>query len=92
QLGRIRQILIVVFVGSAIAALLATLTSGFLAPYYEGQAQQTQRQVAERRALMRGGASGPANSALELIERRKQSTPSSVIVLEALSALLPDHT
>lgn len=92
QFGRIRQILSVIFAVSAIAALVALLTSGFLAPYYESQTQQTQRQVAERRALMRGGTSGPANSALELIERRKQSTPSSVIVLEALSVLLPDHT
>ena len=27
-----------------------------------------------------------------MLERRKQSTPSSVIVLEALSQILPDHT
>jgi len=92
QLGRIRQILIVIFAASAIAALGAMLTSGFLAPYYDDQAQQTQRQVAEQRTKMRAGTVGPASSALELIERRKQTTPSSVIVLEALSALLPDHT
>ncbi len=42
--------------------------------------------------MMRAGTGGPAGSALDLIERRKQSTPSSVIVLEALSALLPDNT
>lgn len=92
QFGRIRQLLTVVFVVTGIAALAAMLISGFLAPYYDSQAQLTQRQVAERRALMRAGTSGPANSAVELLERRKQSSPSSVIVLEALSALLPDHT
>jgi len=92
QLGRIRQILTVIFAVSGIAALGAMLTSGFLAPYYDDQAQQTQRQVTERRTKMRTGTAGPASSAAELIERRKQSSPSSVIVLEALSALLPDHT
>ncbi|MCP4618173.1 MAG: PilN domain-containing protein [Bradyrhizobium sp.] len=92
QLGRVRQILLVIFAASGMAALGAMLTSGFLAPYYDDQAQQTQRQVAERRIKMRTGTAGPASSALELIERRKQSLPSSVIALEALSALLPDHT
>ena len=92
QIGRIRQILVAILAASGIAALAALLTSGFLAPYYDNQANQAQRLVAERRALMRAGTAGPANSALELIERREQSTPSSVIVLEALSALLPDHT
>lgn len=92
QLGRIRQILIVLFAVSGIAALGAMLVSGFLAPYYDDQLEQTQRRVADRRAIVRAGTPGRSNSALDLIERRKQSTPSSVIVLEALSALLPDHT
>ncbi len=41
QLGRTRQILIVIFAASGIAALGAMLVSGFLAPYYDDQLQQT---------------------------------------------------
>lgn len=92
QLGSLRRMLMVVFAISAISALGAMLVSGFLTPYYDDQVQQTQRRVADRRAIVRAGSVGPTSSALELIERRKQSTASSVIVLEALSALLPDHT
>lgn len=92
QLDRIRQILIVIFAVSGLAALGTMLTSGFLAPYYDDQLEQTQRRVADRRAIARAGSTGRANSALDLIERRKQSTPSSVIALDALSAVLPDHT
>lgn len=92
QLGRARQILTVIFAASGIVALGTMLATGFLTPYYDDQLQQTQRRVADRRAIARTGSAGPASSALELIERRKQSSPSSVIVLEALSAALPDHT
>ena len=92
QLGRIRKILMVLFAVSGTMALGAMLLSGFLAPYYDDQLEQTQRRVADRRAIMRTGTPGTSNSPLGLIERRKQTTPSSVIVLEALSALLPDHT
>jgi general secretion pathway protein L len=41
---------------------------------------------------MRGSQGGAGSSPLELLIRRKQTTPSSVIVVEALSALLPEHT
>ena len=60
--------------------------------YYDGQDQQIQRRIAERRAVIRASQAGSGNSALELLERRKHSAPSSVMVLEALSAILPDHT
>ena len=92
ELGRIRTVLLVVFVATGLAATTATIASGFLTDYYDGQAQQIQRRIAERRAVIRAGQAGSGNSAVELLERRKHSTPSSVMVLEALSAILPDHT
>lgn len=92
QIDRIRQVLIMLFAVSGIAALGAMLVSGFLSPYYDDQLEQAQKRVADRRALARAGTAAGSNSALDLLERRKQSSPSSVMVLEALSALLPDHT
>ena len=41
---------------------------------------------------MHGNQTGTGSSPLELLIRRKQTTPSSVILIEALSGLLPEHT
>ena len=41
--------------------------------------------------MRRDGAAG-SSPAQQLLEQRKRATPSAVIVLEALSRLLPDHT
>ena len=41
---------------------------------------------------IRAGADGGDRSPLAVLERRKHQTPASVIVLEALSRTLPDHT
>jgi general secretion pathway protein L len=49
------------------------------------------RQIAARRVAMRAG-DAPGDAALAALERRKHETPSSVIVLEVLSQILPDHT
>jgi general secretion pathway protein L len=91
-LGRIRIVLLAVFITTGFAALASIGVSGFLAPHYDDQLAQTQRRIAERRAVIRAGQNSSGSSAVELLERRKQTTPSSVVVIEALSALLPDHT
>ena len=41
---------------------------------------------------LRAGSDGSDRSPVAALERRKYETPASVIVLEALSQLLPDHT
>jgi general secretion pathway protein L len=81
--------------GLATVGLLAMLSmgaSGFIADSYDAQHQQIQRRIAERRAIMRGNQTGTGSSPLELLIRRKQTTPSSVILVEALSSVLPAHT
>ena len=52
------------------------------------------RRIAERRAAMRAGREGGRRPRrpLRALERRKYQSPSSVIVLEVLSQILPDHT
>src|SRR5688500_10839074 len=57
------------------------------------QQDELSRRIAERRALIRAGREGPqAATPLRALERRKFQSPSSVIVLEVLSQILPDHT
>jgi general secretion pathway protein L len=91
ELGRIRMALLAIFIGSGLSAVASSVGSGFLADYYDGEKQQVEHRLAERRAALRASQSGDG-SASELLDRRKQTSPSSVIVLDALSALLPDNT
>jgi general secretion pathway protein L len=48
--------------------------------------------IAAHRAKLRAGGDAIRDSALAALERRRHETPSSVIVLEVLSQILPDHT
>ncbi|MES2194891.1 MAG: PilN domain-containing protein [Pseudomonadota bacterium] len=81
--------------GLAVTGLLAASSigvGGFVADAYDTQHQQLQRRIAERRAIMQGSQTGSGSSPLELLMRRKQTTRSSVLVIETLCALLPEHT
>ncbi|KAA5603685.1 PilN domain-containing protein [Blastochloris sulfoviridis] len=88
---RVRSGLHVAFVACGLAALVTMTAAGFVADHYDAQTQQLQQRIAERRAAIRAGQGG-GSSAQGLLERRKHATPASVMALEALSALLPDHT
>jgi general secretion pathway protein L len=90
ELGRIRTALLAAFVVTGLAATASLIASGFLADYYDEQAQQIQRRIAARRVELRAGQDGDSSTAL--LAKRKHTTPSSVMVIEELSALLPDHT
>lgn len=90
--SRMRLALVALFATAGVLAVLSAGVGGYMVDSYDAQHQQIQRRIAERRAIMRGGPNGAGNSPLELLIRRKQTTPSSVIVVEALSALLPEHT
>jgi general secretion pathway protein L len=89
---QMRLALIACLVTTGLLAMLSVSVGGFVADSYDAQQQQIQRRISERRAIMRGNQTGSAGSPLEILVRRKQTTPASVIVIEALSALLPDHT
>ena len=90
ELGRIRVALLGVFAASGLAAVASVAASGFIADHYDEQRQQLQHRIAERRAELRAGQDGDSITAL--LAKRKHTTPSSVMVIEELSALLPDHT
>jgi general secretion pathway protein L len=90
--GRMRLALVAGLATTGLLAMLSIGVVGFIADSYDAQNQQIQRRIAERRAIMRGGQTGSGGSPIELLIRRKQSTPSSVLVIEELSALLPEHT
>jgi general secretion pathway protein L len=75
-----------------VAALLALLASTWIAGYLGAQEDELARQISQRRAAIRAASDGGDRTPVAALERRKYETPSSVIVLDALSQLLPDHT
>ena len=72
------------------AAALALLLAAYVGDSLDTEQQQLMRRISERRAALRLGPGG--DSALGLLARRKQTSPASVVVLEALSQALPDGT
>jgi general secretion pathway protein L len=90
--GRLRRILASVILASGIAAL-ASITVGAMAlDALDSELADLSHKIAARRVAMRLGDGPAASSAQRALAQRKQATPSSVLVLEALSKILPDHT
>jgi general secretion pathway protein L len=89
---RLGRILLVVLAAAAAGALLAMGAAAFVAESLDTQQSELARQISVRRAAIRAGSESRDSSPVAALERRKYETPASVIVLEALSHALPDHT
>lgn len=88
--GRIRRGLMGFLVLAALMALAGGIANEVLGDGLEEQKADITRAISALRAsLRRDGGTSPAQ---QLLEQRKRETPSAVIVLEALSRILPDHT
>lgn len=92
--AQIRHTLAMVLGIAAAAAGFLFLCDTVVARYSDGQQEEITRQITQRRAAIRAAtqSTGAAATGYPALERRKQSTPSTVIILEALSKLLPDNT
>jgi general secretion pathway protein L len=86
---RVRMILMATFLLSGLAAAASIGISAIASDNLSAEQQDLLRKISARKAAMRNLSEG---SVLQALEKRKQTTPSSVIALEALSALLPDDT
>jgi general secretion pathway protein L len=73
------------------AAAIALLANAYLGGSMQSELEDLQRRISQRRAALRLDANG-GTSGLGLLAKRKQSTPASVMVLEAMSRVLPDST
>jgi general secretion pathway protein L len=68
------------------------IVAAYVADNLGTQESELARQISQRRASIRAGSDGGDRSPLAVLERRKHETPASVIVLDALSQVIPDHT
>lgn len=85
------RILRFALLGTAMMACVAALADTYLADRFQSEQQDLLRQVSQRRAALHLGG-GADQSGFGLLARRKQTTPSVVMVLESLSHVLPDTT
>jgi general secretion pathway protein L len=77
---------------TAVCALLSVITSAYISDRLGAQEDELARQISQRRAAIRASSDGGDRSPIAALERRKYETPASVIVLDALTQVLPDHT
>lgn len=92
---RVRRVVAAVLVVATLAAGAALATATVFATTLGHRQDELTRRIAERRAAMLGARDGTldaATAAQRALERRKHESPLTVIVLEALSQILPDHT
>lgn len=88
----IPRLLRVTLLCSGLAAVAVLAVAAYAGGAFDGEQQQLQRQIAARRAALRLNQNTAAGSALNLLAKRKQTTPSSVMVLEAVTRAFPDTT
>jgi general secretion pathway protein L len=77
--------------GAGVAAAAALLVAAYLENAMDSEQSELQQQISQRRSALRLDANA-SGSGLGLLAKRKQTTPSSVMVLEAISRALPDTT
>lgn len=84
-------ILRVALLSCGLAAAASLTVATYIGSALDSEQQQLTRRISERRASLRLNPSA-GGSAQSLLAKRKQTSPSSVVVLEALSQALPDST
>jgi general secretion pathway protein L len=85
------RLLRIALLSAGIAAAASLLIGAYLGDSMQSELGDVQRRISQRRASLRLEGSGTATG-MELLAKRKQTTPSNVMVLEALSRVLPDST
>jgi general secretion pathway protein L len=91
---RARRMLAALLIAAGLAAGVSMSAAAVMGYRLGNEQDELTRRIAERRAALRVGRDDPGQVAtpLRTLERRKYQNPSSVIVLEMLSQILPDHT
>jgi general secretion pathway protein L len=92
ELSRVRRAVAAVLLAAFLLAAAAVATDVLVGGELDARQADLSHRIAAQRASLRSGRDAGRDSALAALERRRHETPSSVIVLEVLSQILPDHT
>jgi general secretion pathway protein L len=92
EVNRVRRALAAALLAAGVLGAAAIVADVFAGSEIDARHADITSRIAAQRAKLRAGSDAARDSTLAAIERRRHETPSSVIVLEALSQILPDHT
>jgi len=92
DLKHLRSVLAAVLFICGLSSLVTLSLDHFLGEEFQSQQQDIARQISLRQASLLSSGPSAKPTAQQLLEQRKRETPSSVMVLEALSRILPDNT
>ncbi len=94
DMPRLRYALLLALLFAVAAAVIIVSSAAIVSTRLENEAHDVARQIAAQRVAMRSDFKLPsaAAAAQRALAQRKHETPSSVILLEALSRALPDNT
>jgi general secretion pathway protein L len=92
ELNRVRRALATGLLAAGVLAAAAIIADVFAGNAIDARHADVTYRIGAQRAKLRAGGDAVRDSALAALERRRHETPSSVIVLEVLSQILPDHT
>jgi general secretion pathway protein L len=84
------KLLRLTLLGAALAAAASLAISAYAGSMLDADQEELQHRIAQGRAALR--INQPGGSAETMLAKRKQTSPSSVMVLEAISRVLPDST
>ncbi len=88
----VRRALVAALVAAVLSMGLAVAADEIIGTHLDAQKSDVSRRLGEHRAAFRRNGFSDAPSDQFTLERKKHEMPPSVIVLEALSHILPDHT
>jgi general secretion pathway protein L len=88
--ARVSHLLRLALSTAAAAAVLATVAGTLVGQYLDGRRAELAGEVAARRAALR--VDGGDRSPTAALAHRKNETQASVIVIDELARILPDHT
>src|SRR5262249_43202371 len=92
EVNRVRRVLAIVLLAAGVLAGTTIAADVIGGGEIDSRHTDVTSRIAAQRAKLRAGGDALRDSALAILERRRHETPSSVIVLEVLSQILPDHT
>jgi len=87
EIGKIRRALLYTFFGAAIAAAAAMASAAAINANLDAQAEELSRKIASAHV-----APGSVPRSIAAAQHYKHDAPSSILILEKLSRILPDHT
>lgn len=92
--ARVRRVLVGVLAAAVVSASLATVLADFIGATFDAELDALNTRIADQRRTIMSARDGRGaeGAALRALEQHKRETASAVLVLEALSQVLPDGT